>query len=441
MRATRRELLRGTGLAVGGALVGSGVTLASRPSSTAIQASGEPRPWSELQIIGEPVMDDQLLWYLGHVGQGLADVGEVLDTAAGITAGDDTTWFEAWLRTASRVEGMAEQSLAGGHAISAGEIYLRASNYYRAAVIRYAVPDDPRMLEVCRSAVECFDRAIDLLAMPARAVAIPYENTTLPGYFFRSPAADGRAPLVIVHQGFHAWPEETMWVANAALRRGYHCLFFHGPGQGLTLRRQGLPFRSDWENVVSPVVDFALEQPGVDADRLVLMGCSFGGLLAPRAVAFEKRIKICVANPGVLNWAEAMNGHFGDYPQLIELVDSSPAAFDLAVKGVIAGWPAAEWWFVDAVWKHGASSPSDLMLKLREFNNEEIVEQIDCHMLVMDGTGENVSPGQARKLYDALRCEKDFMLFTPEDTGLVHCQAGALAVASQRLFDWLDDHV
>ena len=108
---------------------------------------------------------------------------------------------------------------------------------------------------------------------------------------------------------------------------------------------------------------------------------------------------------------------------------------------MIAGWPAAEWWFVDAVWKHGASSPSDLMLKLREFNNEEIVEQIACHMLVMDGTGENVSPGQARKLYDALRCEKDFMLFTPEDTGLVHCQAGALAVASQRLFDWLDDHV
>jgi hypothetical protein len=32
------------------------------------------------------------------------------------------------------------------------------------------------------------------------------------------------------------------------------------------------------------------------------------------------------------------------------------------------------------------------------------------------------------------------MLFTEEDTGLVHCQTGAPSVASQRMFDWLDEH-
>jgi hypothetical protein len=49
--------------------------------------------------------------------------------------------------------------------------------------------------------------------------------------------------------------------------------------------------------------------------------------------------------------------------------------------------------------------------------------------------------GQAKKLYDALRCAKDQMLFTAEHTGLAHFQTGALSVVSQRMFDWLVEHV
>jgi hypothetical protein len=62
-------------------------------------------------------------------------------------------------------------------------------------------------------------------------------------------------------------------------------------------------------------------------------------------------------------------------------------------------------------------------------------------MLIMDGTAEEFSSGQAKKLYDALSSPKEYMLFTEEDAGLVHCQTGALSVASQRMFDWLDEHV
>jgi hypothetical protein len=37
-------------------------------------------------------------------------------------------------------------------------------------------------------------------------------------------------------------------------------------------------------------------------ERIVLMGISLGGYLAPRAVAFEKRIKACIANGGVYDF-------------------------------------------------------------------------------------------------------------------------------------------
>jgi pimeloyl-ACP methyl ester carboxylesterase len=296
------------------------------------------------------------------------------------------------------------------------------------------------VLRAGRQSVACFDRALELLAVPARPVRIPYEDTTLPGYFFPSPVARGEAPVLILHQGRDAWPEETMWAVEGAVRRGYHSLIFHGPGQGMALREQGLTFRPDWEKVITPVVDFALGLPGVEPEAIILMGLSMGGALAPRAVAFEKRIKICIANPGVLNWAGAIYEHFEGYG-LLELLEVSPGAFNTAVEGLARAWPTAEWWFKDAAWKHGATSPAELFAKLEDYNNETIVDRISCQMLVMDGTAEEFSPGQAKKLYDDLQCPKDYMLFTEEDTGLVHCQAGAPSVASQRMFDWLDEHI
>ncbi|MGZ7163449.1 MAG: hypothetical protein ACXVIK_04195 [Halobacteriota archaeon] len=45
---------------------------------------------------------------------------------------------------------------------------------------------------------------------------------------------------------------------------------------------------------------------------------------------------------------------------------------------------------------------------------------------------------QARKLYDALRSDKEFMRFTAEDAAEEHCQAGASLLSNQRIFDWLD---
>ena len=47
-------------------------------------------------------------------------------------------------------------------------------------------------------------------------------------------------------------------IAEPAARRGYHVLFFDGPGQGGPLIEQGLTIRPDWEAVIRPVVDLAL---------------------------------------------------------------------------------------------------------------------------------------------------------------------------------------
>lgn len=433
----RRQLL--------GALMGAGAIplvspwLASCGSPTPTESAATPY-WLP-RYTGDEIMDSQVLWYLGQSGQGLTDTLECLSAASAIIPGDETSWFEAWLALAQRVQARSEAHLGSGHRQSAGTSLLRASSYYRAALIHYPEPTDPRLREATQASDTAYHRALELLGVPGRAVQIPYEATTLPGTFFVSPVAQGRAPTIILHQGFHAFPEETMWVVQGALARGYHCLLFHGPGQGLVLRQQALPFRSDWERVVSPVVDFAVAQEEVDPSRLILKGLSFGGALAPRAAAFEPRLAALVANPGVLNWHAAMLRKIAAFPGLEALATASPETFDASVGFIVQDSAAARWWFKDAMWKHGASSPSDLLAKLRPFNNEDLVGLIRCKVLVMDGVAEEFSVGEAQRLYDALSTEKTYLLFDEADTGLLHCQAGALLVAQERMFDWLDEHV
>jgi hypothetical protein len=87
---TRRERLKDVGLVGAEALLGSALTLAdTRQEGGNAQGTGSKRPWYELGIIGEQIIDNQLLWYLSHTRQGMADIGECLDTAGRIDAADE----------------------------------------------------------------------------------------------------------------------------------------------------------------------------------------------------------------------------------------------------------------------------------------------------------------------------------------------------------------
>src|SRR5262249_61764771 len=124
----------------------------------------------------------------------------------------------------------------------------------------------------------------------------PYAAATLPGSLHLADASAPRRPLLIMHSGFDGSAEEMHWSgARAAVERGYNVLAFDGPGQFGPIHRQGLTFRPDWEKVVGPVLDYALTRTQqVDGARIALMGVSMGGLLAPRAAAFEKRRAACI---------------------------------------------------------------------------------------------------------------------------------------------------
>jgi pimeloyl-ACP methyl ester carboxylesterase len=388
----------------------------------------------------DPQFSFQLLRMLGNAASRQADVGECLAVADRITEGDFESWEREWTRAARRVEAAAASSLAAGHRVSASDAYFRAANYYRCAEFYlHGNTDDPRIRELSGRGAQCFHAALSCSGMRHEHVAIPYEGTTLPGIFY--PASQERGRCVIVQTGFDGTIEGLFPYAQAAVRRGWHCLAFEGPGQGQVIRRQGLPFRPDWEHVVSPVIDHLLERSEVDAERLALIGVSFGGYLAPRAAAFEQRLAACVANGGVLSFLGPRIPKGMTTEQFATLLRTDPEGVNKALRAQAEHSPEARWGQENGMFTFRAASPAEWLSKLLDYDLTPVAAQIRCPMLVVDVEHENSFKGEAQKLYDALSCSKSWLYFSEEEGAGDHCQTGAPALAQQRIFDWLDETV
>ena len=401
---------------------------------------GGDKPWYELGMMSDPILDQVLLFYLGESWCGMTDINECLETASRVERRDPDSWAREWRKTAERLHGEADRLLAAGHRESAGQYYLRAASYYRATMHRHMHPRSQEIKELTEREIACFVRSQELLGAPMEVVAVPYEGIRLTGYFYLSPQAQGPAPVLIVHQGRDAWAEDCKYLADEAARRGYHCLLIDGPGNGQALRRHDLPFRPDWEAFITPTVDYLLERPEVDPEAIMLMGLSMGGFLAPRAAAHEPRLRICIANPGVVDWGAVFFAQLEGYsPRLLRLYHSNPRALDsvIGIAGRLS--PFLMWGLTDTMWKHGAQTPADMLDKMKDFTNVDGVRNISATTLVIDAEAEEF--GQSRLLYDALTCDKDYLLFTEAEAAPLHVQTGSLAVSSQRVFDWIDDEM
>ncbi|MGF6888362.1 pimeloyl-ACP methyl ester carboxylesterase [Nocardia sp. GAS34] len=367
----------------------------------------------------------------GYATYAGAELGEVLVTCGRIPEGDEAAWSSEWAATAARVEGIGRDALAAGHRVSAREALLRASNYYRTADFyrREDPASDAESARLATASQRTFADAAALLDTPARAVRIPYEDTTLPGYLFLADDSGQPRPTVLYHGGFDSTLEEDyLGLAAGALRRGYHVLAFDGPGQGSTVREQGLHFRPDWEAVVTPVVDFALALPEADPARLVLVGTSMGGYLAARAAAFEHRLAACVLHDGVYDMHEP-------FATTLELATRAPGG----LEAVLAQNTQARWAVRNGRWTFGVSTAQELVEVTRPYTMAGLADRIVCPTLVLEAENDQFFEGQPQRIYDALTCRKDLIAFREDEGGGEHCHEGAVALWHQRTFDWLDE--
>jgi len=222
----------------------------------------------------DPAFDGQLQRSLGKADAGMANVGECLAIAEKITAGDRDSWYCAWSDFAGGLVARGDEARKAGHSVSARNVYLRAAEYFRQAFFFHREDLDADKLRSAFSAsVAAFRSALELFEHPARVL-----TDAVSGYLF-TPAGIGTYPTILHIDGYDGTAEELYASVPAALGRGYTFAAVDGPGQGGVLYDQRVPMRPDWENVVPEMFDILAAEPEVDAQRIVLVGRSFGGVI------------------------------------------------------------------------------------------------------------------------------------------------------------------
>lgn len=386
----------------------------------------------------DPLFQAHLDRTMGYAPYGGADLAECLKTASRIHGSDVHGWRCEWLLAAGRAKTAALEAEIDGDPRAARDAWFRASNYFRTSGVFTLDRDGLRRLRDTHAAeVAAFRRGAALLDRPPLELEIPYEDTSLPGYYFS--AGEGTRPTLIVTNGYDGTAEELYFNnAVAALEHGFHVLVFDGPGQGSMIIDRGVPFRSDWECVIAPVVDHALTLPGVDPDALVLVGLSFGGYLAPRAATVESRLAACVSDCGPYDLIDVTAAKFPG-PLGRGVRNGSGVLHRIACRLATALMrkPTAGWALRRNLLVHDVETVDEFFELAGHYTLHGREELIFCPTFVCSGELDDLS-GAAPQLAARLDCEHEYVEFRAADGAGEHCHPGARELYHERVLTWLD---
>jgi pimeloyl-ACP methyl ester carboxylesterase len=240
-------------------------------------------------------------WAPRFIAQGI-DYNDFVRTTAVIERWDD--WLDAWCDTAHAHAKLGVGAEVHGRAHSAGEAYVRAALCYHFAKFLWLL-DMERHRAAARRAIECLYAAHRLLDPTAERIETLFEGTVLVGNL-RRPPGQARPPLVLLLPGLDSAKEEFFSWENTFLARGMATLSLDGPGQGETGYTTYI--RPDYEVAVAAMLDALAGRGNLDLGRVGAAGISLGGYYAPRAAAFEPRIKAVATISGPYNFGECWPG-------------------------------------------------------------------------------------------------------------------------------------
>lgn len=414
---------------------------ANEKNQSSYQKQQTQKSFLSLLPFKDPAFQFQCLWRFGNIASGGGDFGEMMTAAREVKDNDHNSWHRPWFSMAEHTAAAASKYLENGKAVSAQAAFLRAVSYYRTSEV-YLPANDPRVVTTWKKGRDCFLKAAELSDGLIKFMEIPFEDTTLPAYWIRVDKSGRKRPLLIIQTGLDGTAEDLYFIiAQYALKRGYNCLIFEGPGQGEMIRVKNKPFRFNWETVVTPVVDFALKLPEVEESRTALIGYSMGGYLVPRAMAFEHRIKYSIVDSGVFSVFDGLMTKFPAEVKASIDKDSAEKKINRIVLEERKKLSDIDQFIRQMLWTFNADSPFQLFRKLKQYSMHDSIEKIRCDMLVVNSVNDQVagSFAQSKKFFSALKSPKTYLEFSDAEGGQFHCQIGAPMASSERILNWLDD--
>jgi hypothetical protein len=234
-----------------------------------------------LPLSSDSTFDFQLVLALGFASYRGSDAAEILKTGVYIEPSNFESFANAFTTLANKTDYEANCTATSSTEINARDGFFAASTYWRSAdFFLHGNWSEPRINDFWARQAYCFDRALAALDVPGKRVQIPAGRFQVEAIYYSVDTSrfPGKRPTIILGNGYDGSQEDQLHQYGfAALERGWNVISYEGPGQPTVRRSQGVGFIPDWERAVSPVVDYASQMPGVDMDRLVLLGESYGG--------------------------------------------------------------------------------------------------------------------------------------------------------------------
>ncbi|MFL6929727.1 MAG: alpha/beta hydrolase family protein [Xanthobacteraceae bacterium] len=330
----------------------------------------------------------------------------------------DRAWKEEWAAMGDKVAAIADAAAGERREITAGNNYMRAGNYYYSAE-RFIPPGVDKMA-MYDKALRCYRAALKRLYPNVEPVDVPYEGQSLAAYFMKAPGVTGRAPTVVLFDGMDNCKEMSVIFAGIEFaKRGMHTLAIDGPGQGETQRLRQIHSRPDYEVPGTAAYEYVASRGDVDANRVAVMGYSFGGYQAPRVAAFEKRYAACVAL-GAMHWD--LHGWQADVKARLAKDAKTSFTSNFQFRWVI-----------------GAPDNETALEWAKRFTLEGAAERIECAFLVVHGENDRIVPvAEAKTLYKRVGSNrKHIKIFTAEEGGAEHCQVDHRQQGIDYIGDWL----
>jgi alpha-beta hydrolase superfamily lysophospholipase len=362
------------------------------------------------------------------------DAGEVGQAVAGLKAGDAQGWYTRWMAAGDRAMALAHRT---ADPILKGDALLRAHNYYRSAEF-FLAPNDAKRPVAWKKNIDAFYQGLDVLGVKYERIKVPYGKYHLNALYYPGPAGSDAKPLLVVVNGYDGTMEETYFnIVAAALQHGYSVLTYEGPGQGSVLREQGLTFTPQWEKPNGAVLDtFLASHP--TSGKIVLIGESMGGYLAPRAAAFDPRISGVVAYDVFFDAGAIASRNVP--PFVFWLRDHGYNSVLNLLAGQGASDPGAQWAVQNGMWVFGVKGPFEVLDAFKAYTLAPVASRIKGDVLILSGTDDHFVPaGQADAFEKSLTGARSVnnVVFDRLSGGSEHCQIGATSLWHAALFDWL----
>lgn len=268
---------------------------------------------------------------------------------------------------------------------------------------------------------------------------VPYEEVRLPVLYVK--AKGERKDTILLHGGNDSYMEELFFPMLYFADKGFDVYLFEGPGQGGVMRLQGKHFTYKWEEPVKSILDY------FNLTRVTIIGASLGGMLAPRAAAYEKRIKRVIAwsifpnfLSAVLSTAPVWEQNFLKILMKLHAAPIINFLFNMGAKKD----STVNWGLQHGMYAYKAKSPYDYALKLNEYQISDIGHLIDQDVLVLGATKDHfINYKLFKEELDCLENVRSltFRLFSEKESASNHCNVGNVKLTLDTMIRWIEGMV